>query len=277
MGRNWIGQLSNRLCSWYTKNKFANVGPKGQPITTPSICNKKKRKQEHLTERIRSCLKWHLSVPFTFLLFPETMSTQMSIVSSNGIFVNNNWMSEDTIKRFGSWSPISLENRNYFDGDIDLKWINTFQHSVAFDIETSHLICSIYQMTGVYMNCNNGLRWVRVNVTVALKGNMIASSKCHHVSQRSKKGTLSWNGLIASLTIGFYEKYALKNDLKAIITCMKIHEPLQFSWKIQNFHLFGPPVVARMVLWNRVCPSFCFSSVLPSVWGFSWNCIIRFF
>ena len=34
--------------------------------------------------------------------------------------------------------------------------INSFQPSDAFHIETSHLICNANQMTGFYMECNNG-------------------------------------------------------------------------------------------------------------------------
>ena len=42
------------------------------------------------------------------------------------------------------------------------KIVNPFQHSVAFYIETSHLICSVYQMTGFFMKCNTGLKWVNL-------------------------------------------------------------------------------------------------------------------
>ena len=44
-------------------------------------------------------------------------------------------------------------------------------------------------MTGFCMKCNTGLKWVRVDLTVTLEGNMIASLKCHHISWRNKKGT----------------------------------------------------------------------------------------
>ena len=43
-------------------------------------------------------------------LLSKAMSTQMAIVSSNGIFANSDWMSKDATKRFGFWSRISLEN-----------------------------------------------------------------------------------------------------------------------------------------------------------------------
>ena len=36
-----------------------------------------------------------------------------------------------------------------------------FQSSAAFHIEPSHLICSANQMTGFYMKCNTGLKWVK--------------------------------------------------------------------------------------------------------------------
>ena len=37
---------------------------------------------------------------------------------------------------------------------------NPFQSSVAFHVETSHLICSTNQMTGFYMTSNTRLKWV---------------------------------------------------------------------------------------------------------------------
>ena len=38
--------------------------------------------------------------------------------------------------------------------------INPFQPSVAINIETSQLICTANQMTGFYIKCNTGLKWV---------------------------------------------------------------------------------------------------------------------
>ena len=38
--------------------------------------------------------------------------------------------------------------------------LNPFQPSVAFHIETSHLICSVKQMTGCYTKRKTGLKWV---------------------------------------------------------------------------------------------------------------------
>ena len=37
---------------------------------------------------------------------------------------------------------------------------NPLQPSFAFHVETSHLICTTNQMTGYYMKCNTGLKWV---------------------------------------------------------------------------------------------------------------------
>ena len=39
-------------------------------------------------------------------------------------------------------------------------FVNPFQPSVRFHIETSHLICTANQMTGFYIVCNTGLKWV---------------------------------------------------------------------------------------------------------------------
>ena len=35
----------------------------------------------------------------------------------------------------------------------DLNWDNTFQTSVAFYTEASHLICCLNQLTGLYTKC----------------------------------------------------------------------------------------------------------------------------
>ena len=40
------------------------------------------------------------------------------------------------------------------------KYFNLSQPSVAFHIETSHLIYTANQMTGFYMKCNSGFKWV---------------------------------------------------------------------------------------------------------------------
>ena len=39
---------------------------------------------------------------------------------------------------------------------------NPFQPNVVSHIETSHLICTVIQMTGFYMKCNTGLKWVKI-------------------------------------------------------------------------------------------------------------------
>ena len=38
---------------------------------------------------------------------------------------------------------------------------NPFRPSVAFNIETFHLICIAKQLTGFYRECNTGLKWVK--------------------------------------------------------------------------------------------------------------------
>ena len=39
--------------------------------------------------------------------------------------------------------------------------INSFQLSVAVYMKASHLFCFANQMTGFYMECNTGLKWVK--------------------------------------------------------------------------------------------------------------------
>ena len=44
---------------------------------------------------------------------------------------------------------------------------NPFQSSVAFNMETSYLICTANQMTGFYMKCNTGM--ISVNKVAAIQ------------------------------------------------------------------------------------------------------------
>ena len=50
------------------------------------------------------------------------------------------------------------------------KYFNLSQPSVAFHIETSHLIYTANQMTGLYMNCNGGLKWANSTSRALVKG-----------------------------------------------------------------------------------------------------------
>ena len=44
--------------------------------------------------------------------------------------------------------------------------VNSFQPSVAFHIETSHLFCRAKQVTGFYMIRSTGLKWVKLGCAV---------------------------------------------------------------------------------------------------------------
>ena len=43
---------------------------------------------------------------------------------------------------------------------------NPCQSSVKFYIKTSHLICTVNQMTGFYMKWNTELKWIKTNVPI---------------------------------------------------------------------------------------------------------------
>ena len=45
--------------------------------------------------------------------------------------------------------------------DIFCSYFNSFQPSIAFHMETSHLFCSTKQVTGFCMKTNTGLKWVK--------------------------------------------------------------------------------------------------------------------
>ena len=43
-------------------------------------------------------------------------------------------------------------------------WVNEYQPSVAFHIETSHLFRRVNQMSGFYIKRNTGLNWVNLKL-----------------------------------------------------------------------------------------------------------------
>ena len=53
---------------------------------------------------------------------------------------------------------------------------------VAFDVETSHLFCITYQMTGFYMKCDTGLSVIiyrfGFNVRSSTDGMLVATVTC---------------------------------------------------------------------------------------------------
>ena len=52
-------------------------------------------------------------------------------------------------------TSVRIQDKKYSETNIKIK---TFQSTVSFSIETSHLIYSAHQMTGFYMECNTGLK-----------------------------------------------------------------------------------------------------------------------
>ena len=69
---------------------------------------------------------------------------------------------------------------SYRNQAVDLHWksiglfqydrkivLNPFQPSVAFHIETSHLLCTKNQMAGFYMKCNSGMNWFKWVMKIA--------------------------------------------------------------------------------------------------------------
>ena len=90
---------------------------------------------------------------------------------------NNNWIDgcgqmSLQLTHFKRRSCHHIEPVNWFAEQINwlvsIWWqlypgyINPFKHSVPFHIETSHLICKANQMTGFFMKCNAGLKWVNL-------------------------------------------------------------------------------------------------------------------
>ena len=50
---------------------------------------------------------------------------------------------------------------------------NPFQSSIVFHIKTSHLIGTANQMTGFFMQCNTGLKWIKAYVLIEAIKSMV--------------------------------------------------------------------------------------------------------
>ena len=44
--------------------------------------------------------------------------------------------------------------------------VKSFQPTAVLHIETSHFIYAVSQMTGFYMKCSNGLKWVNLHANL---------------------------------------------------------------------------------------------------------------
>ena len=86
-----------------------------------------------------------------------------------------------------------------------LYFFNPFHPSVAFHIETSHLICTANQMTGFYIKRNTGLKWIQLYLSVSFFSCVVCCSRlCRFVFKtcRSDRESLS----LSSRSTFSYEK-----------------------------------------------------------------------
>ena len=51
-------------------------------------------------------------------------------------------------------------------GEVFFTHFNPFQPSIAFHIESCHLVCTANQMTDFYLKCINRLKWVKVQIVI---------------------------------------------------------------------------------------------------------------
>ena len=64
--------------------------------------------------------------------------------------------------------------------------INLFHPTVAFHIETSHLICSVNQVTCFNMKCNTWLRWVKTFSWIMFRA--LYQKSCWNVIKHFEQG-----------------------------------------------------------------------------------------
>ena len=88
----------------------------------------------------------------TQLTFTCSNSTVETLEKVEQLIVN----SEHILHLFVVFLSLNL-NKSMLAGKF---YVNPFQPSVAFNTETSHLICSPKQMTDFCMKRNTGLKWV---------------------------------------------------------------------------------------------------------------------
>ena len=64
--------------------------------------------------------------------------------------------------------------------------INLFHPTVAFHIETSHLICSVNQVTCFNMKCNTWLRWVKIFSWIMFR--TLYQKRCWNIVKHFEQG-----------------------------------------------------------------------------------------
>ena len=110
----FIRTFTSQICSWKHKNAFAKVGPRGDPISTPSICLSifpLKLKKLFYRAALKCFSKSILLMLLTLASLLNKESQHTLIVSSNGMLVKTSRLA---MKSPASWSAIFLANSKLF-------------------------------------------------------------------------------------------------------------------------------------------------------------------
>ena len=109
----FIRTFTSQICSWKHKNAFAKVGPRGDPISTPSICLSifpLKLKKLFYRAALKCFSKSVLLMLLTLASLLNKESQHTLIVSSNGMLVKRDSTSRPFMKCPGPRPAISLAN-----------------------------------------------------------------------------------------------------------------------------------------------------------------------
>ena len=129
-------------------------------------------------------LQWKLTDWFLFdgtlVLSKLNYRVELDIITDNflqgfllGFIVYKKIIKTETLKL---WKVKTLTVKNALS-----IIFNQFQPSDAFHIENSHLIFTANQMTGFYMKCNTGLKWVNKKMFPYICNNIEKSIKSWYI------------------------------------------------------------------------------------------------
>ena len=103
----------------------------------------------------------------------------MTLICNRLLIITCSKSTEKTSDFFSKlWADWCLQSSFMITSALDS--CNPFQPSVAFHIETNHLICTLNQMNGFYMKFNTELKWaerIRHFISECLRNVMKASSR----------------------------------------------------------------------------------------------------
>ena len=131
----------------------------------------------------RNCLLWEIdSLSLLLAIFKIMMQITWEPISSSDNdkrYSKFYWLKLVDFNLINAWKPLIFMKRHIWFIFDDLTYsssrflfpgykqhqdLNSIQPCIALHLETSHLLWTAEELTGFYMKCNTGLKWVNTSI-----------------------------------------------------------------------------------------------------------------